>query len=131
MVSCSRDLELCRKFIHSQSAIVTECIFYFFPQFRQSSAPPIIMHRRKTIFKLVTPLEHTRMIHSFITMCSFYLIINLNWSFSLPNEIMDDACISQLVGDWIDIFTKTYCRIGEPVSLQRGGIRLQGSVANV
>jgi hypothetical protein len=46
--------------------------------------------------------------------------------------------ILHLVGDWIDIFHKTYCRIDssqctdlKPISLQRGGIRLCGSVANI
>ena len=49
------------------------------------------MHRRMTIFKLASPLEQSGAIHSFITIYNFYLIINLNQSFSLPNEITDDA----------------------------------------
>ena len=46
--------------------------------------------------------------------------------------------ILHLVGDWIDIFHKTYCCIDssqhtdlEPVLLQRGEIRLHGSVVNM
>ena len=51
---------------------------------------------------------------------------------------MDDVAYFALAGDWIDIFHQTYCRIDssqrtdfEPVSLQRGGIRLHSSVANM
>ena len=47
-------------------------------------------------------------------------------------------CILHLVEDWIDIFHLTYCRVDssqridlELVLLQRGGIRLHGSVANM
>ena len=46
--------------------------------------------------------------------------------------------ILRLVGDWNDIFHKTYCRVDSSqctdlklVSLQRGGIRLHGSVVNM
>ena len=94
MVSCSRDLEICRNIAESSSTVnlwsSRSAFSIFFSQFRQSSFPLIIMHRCTTVFKLITPLEHTCTIHSFITKCSFYLIINLNWSFCLLNEIMDD-----------------------------------------
>ena len=49
------------------------------------------MHIHMTIFKLMTPLKHICMIYSFITICSFYLIINLNQGCPLPNEISNDA----------------------------------------
>ena len=46
--------------------------------------------------------EHTRTILSFITIYSFYLIININWNFSLLNKIMIDAAYFALGGrlDW-------------------------------
>ena len=85
--------------VHSQSICDHHGVhFLFFPQFHQSSAPLIIMHRRTTIFKLARPLEHTCTIHSFITICSFYLIVNLNQSFSFPNETTDDIVYFALGG---------------------------------
>ena len=98
MVSCSRNLEICGNIVESSSTVnlrssrSASSIFSTISSVNwRSSAPLIIMHRRTTVFKLATPLEHTSIIHSFITICSFYLIINLNWSFSFPNEITDEA----------------------------------------
>lgn len=101
MVSCSRDLEICGNIAESSSTVnlrSSRSAFSIFSTISSVTAPLIIMHTRTTVFKLATPLVHTRTIHSFITICSFHLIINLNRSFSLPNEITDDAAYFALGG---------------------------------
>ena len=100
MVSCSRDLEIWENIKESSSTVNLLSSWRTFSIFStissvnwRSSAPLIIMHRHTIVFKLVTPLEHTRTILNFFNICSFYPIINLNQSFSLPNEITDDALV--------------------------------------
>jgi hypothetical protein len=79
--------------------IVTERILDFFHNFvSQLKVLHSSDHHAQTVFKLVTPLEHTRTIHIFIAICNFYLIINLNLSFSLSNEITDDTASFALGG---------------------------------
>ncbi len=67
-----------------------------------SSIPLTIVHRSTTILKLMIPLVHTHTTHNFITINSFNLIKNLNWSFSLHNKIVDDGANFALGGrlDW-------------------------------
>ncbi len=48
----------------------------------------IVMHRSTTIFRLMTPLVHVCTIHKFLTINSFNLIKNPNWSFFLHNEVI-------------------------------------------
>ncbi|KYQ58970.1 hypothetical protein ALC60_02022 [Trachymyrmex zeteki] len=73
----------CREFKNGRTSVHDD---------QRSGRPSILIE------KIATPLEHTPTIHSFITICSFYLIINLNRSFFLPNEITDDAAYFALDG---------------------------------
>ncbi|KYQ52766.1 hypothetical protein ALC60_08105 [Trachymyrmex zeteki] len=77
----------CREFKNGRTSVHDD---------QRSGRPSILID--EIVEKIATPLEHTRTIHSFITICSFYLIINLNRSFSLPNEITDDAAYFALGG---------------------------------
>ena len=103
MVSCSRMLEICKNITGSSSTVN--------------------LRLSRSAFKLTTQLEHTHTIHSCITICSFCLIINLNRSFSLPNEIPDDGAYFALGGrlDWLfswNLFCidSSQCTDLEPIS---------------
>ena len=145
MASCIWYPDICEKFAESSPTVNLRPLRNTFSIVSiissvnwMSFAPLIIICRRTTVFKLTTPFEHNRTIHIFITVCRFYLIINLNPSFSLPNEITYDPAYFAFSGksDWL--FHETYFRVDsfqrihlKPVSLLMGGIRLNGSVANM
>ena len=92
MVSCSRDPEICGNITESSSTVnlLSRSTFLIFSTISsvnwRSSAPLIILHRRTTV---LNSRHHLNTLIQFIaiTKCNFYLIINLNRSFSLPNEV--------------------------------------------